>query len=85
MLRKNYGHESVEPVLKEERRFTKEKICKTGGLKARMKEWEVMDDERGESAEEDDVAEGRSEPYVEGLEWGWQKGTDSWFYRQDEA
>jgi len=46
-----------------------------------------MDEQSGESKEEEVIGEGTGESEMEELvpEWGWWRDTGSWFQRQGEA
>jgi len=63
-----------------------------GFVKAVVLSWEwkregVMDEQSGESKEEEVIGKGIRESEVEELvpEWGWPRDKGSWFQRQGEA
>jgi len=58
------------------------RTCETWDLSRLWRSEWVMDDESGETTEEDDVTGvGRGESEIERLEWGWWREAGSWFQR----
>jgi len=57
------------------------------GFKPWVKERGSMDEQSGESKEEEVMGEGMGELEIEELvpEWGWRRDKGSWFQRQGEA
>jgi len=78
----------VKAVREEEVKLQREaEFVKQVGLSREWKRDGVMDEQSGESEEEEVMGEGISESEMYKLvpEWGWRRDKGSWFQRHDEA